>query len=468
VAYLVVTGNTPFALALLLAVPAITLVLRNPLSAVAIWLLVTPFLVATDGGAIRMIYWLVHRALPVVVVVNLVIGAKLGARGPRPKLRWPELAMAGYLVLTQLSILHTSETPLATTYHLYDRVLIPMCLYLIVRLAQPDARDLQRMLPVVIFLLLSQAAIGVLQWAAPDVLPGFWLERVGLRTIGSLGHPNVYGTTVLFAGLLLLHAGMSREPGDGRWRLLWLFPFSLIFVILTFSRASWLAGLVVIVALLSLYPGYMAKLAVVSILLGAALLMSGRIDEQVHMAQTRLRSAQSEESALSRLPVVAASLRMFGERPLLGWGYGNFDRYDEQFQSAVSDLVVPEKDHASHNLYLTLLAEQGFVGFFCYLAPVLWWLAATGRAVLVMPADGHINRQLVMCLWLVLVAHVVVNNYSNMRVVVGLGIWWLTLGMIASVVTRFATPAGGRTGGDRPAATAAGPRIRPASLVGQP
>jgi hypothetical protein len=85
-----------------------------------------------------------------------------------------------------------------------------------------------------------------------------------------------------------------------------------------------------------------------------------------------------------------------------------------------------------------------------------------------MPADGHINSRLVACLWLVLVSHVVVNNYSNMRVVVGLGIWWLALGTIASVVTRFTTPAGGNTRDDRPVATAAGPRIRPAILVGQP
>ena len=466
VAYLAADGKAPFALALLLAVPLMAFVLRHPLSAIPIWLFVTPFLMETDGGAVRLLFWLVHRALPVGVLINIVVGAKLGARGPLPKLRWPELAMAGYLLVTQLSILHTSEEVVVSTYHLYDRIFIPMCLYLIVRFTQPGARELRRLLPVVVFLLLSQAVIGVLQWAAPGVLPGAWLGRVGLRTIGSLGHANVYGTTMLFAGLLLLHAGMSREPQDGRWRFLALFPLSLVLVFMTYSRASWLAGLVVVVALFSLYPGYATKLAVVGILLSAALLASGRIDEQVRMAQNRFRSEQSEESALSRLPVVAASLRMFGDRPLLGWGYGNFDRFDDQFQGAVGGLVVPEKDHASHNLYLTLLAEQGVIGFLGYVVPFLWWLVATARAAPSMRTDGVINRQLVVCLWLVLVSHVVVNNYSNMRITVGLGIWWLTLGMIASIVTRSARPAGDRT--DDALTTGQQSVARPATLVGEP
>jgi hypothetical protein len=147
VAALVANDQAAIALGLLLAVPAATVVLRYPLAAVAVWLVVTPFLVATDGGAVRIVYWLVHRALPVVAVINIMIGAKLGERGPLPRLRWPELAMVSYLALTELSILYVAPDVMASTYHLYDRVFIPMCLYLIVRFVQPDERDLRHLLP---------------------------------------------------------------------------------------------------------------------------------------------------------------------------------------------------------------------------------------------------------------------------------------------------------------------------------
>src|SRR5690606_13992401 len=108
-------------------------------------------------------------------------------------------------------------------------------------------------LPFVFYLLISQAAFGILQWTAPHVLPDAWLGRVGTRTTGSLDHPNVYGITMLFVGLFTLYMGMSRPPGEGRWRLLWVFPVTLVFVFLTYSRAAWLAGLVVVLGLFAVY-----------------------------------------------------------------------------------------------------------------------------------------------------------------------------------------------------------------------
>jgi O-antigen ligase len=459
VAYLAASGHPEIALGLLLAVPVAAFVLRYPLSVIAIWLVVAPFLVATDGGAIRIVYWLVHRMLPVVALANIMIGAKLGNRGPLPRLHWPELAMFGYLVLSQVSILFTSSEVLATTYHLYDRVFIPMCLYLIVRFVQPDGRDLRRLLPIVVYLLLSQAAFGVLQWVAPEVLPDAWLGRLGTRTTGSLSHPNVYGTTMLFAGVVALHAKMTRSIWDRRWTMLVLFPASLVFVFLTYSRASWLAGLVVVLGLFTVYPRYITKIMLVTTVVALALVASGRIDQQIEMAQQRFRSDSSEESALSRLPVMAASVRMFRDRPLNGWGYGNFDYFDRQFQGAVGSLVVPDKDHASHNLYLTILAEQGFPGFLLYVCPAFWWLGSSRKTWRAMPIIGPVNRNLLVSLWLVLAAHVAVNNYANMRVVFGLGLWWLVLGMIATLITRY-RPTVAATAASRRSAAIAGTASR--------
>lgn len=436
VAYLVGSGYPHLALAMLLALPLANFVLRHPLSVIALWLIVVPFLVAADAGPIRLVYWLVHRALPVVAVINLLLAARF-MRRPLPRLGWPELMMFAYLALTQMSILYLSDDVMATTYHLYDRVFIPMCLYLIVRFAGADHRDLQRLIPIVVFIILSQTVFGILQWVAPHLLPSAWLGRLGTRTIGSLSHPNVYGTTMLLLGLLVLHVGMNHAARNRGRRLLWLFPVTLLMVFMTYSRASWLAGLVVALGLFAVYPRYITKLAVVVILASTALVASGRIDEQVQLARNRFLSEQSEESALSRLPVMVASMYMFADRPVVGWGYGNFDRYDQQFQQPVGNLVVPAKDHASHNLYLTLLAEQGIPGFLCYVGPALWWLARTRTAWRMMPAGGLVSRNLLTCLWLALAAHVVVNNYSNMRVVFGLGLWWAVLGLVASLVTRY-------------------------------
>jgi hypothetical protein len=43
--------------------------------------------------------------------------------------------------------------------------------------------------------------------------------------------------------------------------------------------------------------------------------------------------------------------------------------------------------------------------------------------------------------WLAILSHVVVNNFSNMRVVFGLGIWWMTLAFIATILSGANQPA---------------------------
>lgn len=439
VGYLVGAGLGLVAGVLLLALPLANWLLRRPAAAVALWLLITPFVVATDGGALRKVYWLSHRLLPVLALAIVVLAVVARINPERlPRLRWPEFAMAAYVVIGFLSVLHTSNDALATSYQLYDRVVVPMVLYLIVRLVQPDDSQLRRVVAVFVFLLLSQTLIGVLGWVAPDFLPSAWLGRVGTRTTGSLRHPNVYGTTVLIAGLFLLHFVLNRRSRSGRQPVLVMtFVLALVMAFMTYSRATWLAAIVVLLGVVVTYPRFGLRFLVIAGLTVLALLSSGLMAGQVEMAQNRFRSQDSEQSALSRLPVIHASLQMAQARPLIGWGYGNFDRFSPEFQGRVGNFIVPEREHASHNLYLTILAEQGVVGLFLYVGPVVYWLLASRAAWGRLPAHGLISRKLLMVLWLALASQVIVNNYSNMRVVYGLGLWWLILGMIASVVSRY-------------------------------
>ena len=127
---------------------------------------------------------------------------------------------------------------------------------------------------------------------------------------------------------------------------------------------------------------------------------------------------------------------MFEAKPAFGFGYENFNRYDYQYQKRVGDLVYPQKDHSSHNMYLTILAEQGFVGLALYLGPAFWWLGRTKSRWRSLPRSGLLSRKLVGLLWLSIAGHVIVNNFSRMQVPFGLGVYWLTLGFIAAVVSR--------------------------------
>lgn len=76
----------------------------------------------------------------------------------------------------------------------------------------------------------------------------------------------------------------------------------------------------------------------------------------------------SELSSDFRAYINRDGLRMFRERPLLGWGLGTFPVVYPQFRSFYTNFVVNE----AHNDYLQLLAEMGLLGF----AAMLWFVVA--------------------------------------------------------------------------------------------
>ena len=433
-AFLVTRDQAPIALALLAIIPGFVLFNRYPFGAVLLWLAIAQFIVEGEGGLERRVYWVIHRAMPLGVVVVMIVGSMLGTRKKLPRLGAAEFMIGGYIVASLLSVLYLSPTPEATFYHLFDRVIAPVGLYLVIRLAQIRENDLKRMLPVLWVIVAIQSFIGLVSWFAPGVLPNAWLGREGQRTIGSLGHPNVFGVTVLTCGALLFHAALTIPMSRGR-RFLALSGFlgSLGMAFFTFGRANWLAGIVLLLGLFAMYPRQLLRIGVATIPVLVLALASGLFATQVEQAQNRFLSDQSAESALSRLPVVYASLQMFEAKPLSGWGYSNFDLYDRQFQASIEGIVVPEKDHASHNLYLTIMAEQGTIGIVLYLGPAFVIGAGAFLRRRRLPPTGFVSQRLMGVLVLLLGVHFTVNNFANMRIVYGLGLWWVTLALLASV-----------------------------------
>lgn len=421
---------------LTLAVPAVLAFHRNPLLALGVWLALGPFVQEVQGGGSgRKMYWLFHRGLPVLILGLIVVARLAGMTRRKLPLGWVEYMMAGYLIASILSIQFTSPEVLATSYHLYDRVAIPMAVYLLVRWYPPGRRNLEAAVPIVAFLLAVQIGAGFLQWFAPDLVPRAWLGRAGSRTTGSLGHPNVYGVVALAAGAFLFHMGHTSERvRASRWVYSGAFAVSLGAAFLTLSRASWLAALMALTVMAFTHPAAVRRMVVAMVSVSVVVVLATPVEPMIERAIDRFYSDQSQQSALSRLPVMLASLRMFEAKPVAGWGFGNFDRYDREFQGRVGDLFVPDRDHASHNIYLTILAEQGLIGILLYLGPALVLLAKTPEAWRSLARDGPLGRKFLVVLWLTPAMHFVVNNFSNMKVPFGLGVYWLTLGLIAGIV----------------------------------
>jgi O-antigen ligase len=430
------------AIAVTVVLPIAAALYRRPIAVVVIWMLLAPLVMVVEGAGPRQMFWLVHRLLPLAALAATLLGPVLGRaarRLPRPGLI--ELCMVGYLVATLLSIAATSGDRFADAYVLYDRVAVAMVIFLVLRLNAPDDRTIERWFPVLVALVLTQAFFGVLSWLAPGLLPDPWLNRAGSRTTGSLRHPNVYGITLLFGAALAFHIGRAAPARSlRRMASVVVLLAGATMTFLTLSRAAWLAALIVLAGLLWLHPRALAKAAFAMVPVVLLVISTGVLGITGEGVSRRLYSDASEESALSRLPVVVASVRMFEARPITGWGYNRFDDYDQEFQEGITGLFVPTKDHASHNLYLTILAEQGLVGLSFYLGPalILAWRTARHRRYL---RERPRDRELVATAWLVVTAQFVVTMFSNLRIPFGFGVWWICLALVAVVLDRAQAPA---------------------------
>lgn len=439
-AYLVAAGEWHLVLPLLLSLPGLIILHRYPFLSIVIWFVLSPFLLHTTTGAERQIYWIIHRGLPPLTLGIIYFSSALKIRQrPLPSLGFPELLMAGYLVFGLFSILLQNSMPQATMYHFYDRVFSPMCLYIILRLTNPGEKEWRWLLPVLFFIVVSQTTVGVVSWVAPSVLPSKWLDKVGQRTTGTLVNPSIYTTALIFAGLLLLHGTLQMKQGWLRTGFTFVFVFCVFGILISLSRASWIAGIFVILGLVYLYPKFMLRFSLVAVIL-SLLLGSIILPIYIDRVRQRLYSQEAEGSALDRLPGYLAAYRMFQEKPLFGWGYGNFDLYDRQFTGRVLDFANDNKDHASHNWFLSFIAEQGVVGMALFYGPVLYWLVMSGRRWRQIANRGIWSRKLLIILWLIVLTEVIINMFMNMIIFFGHGIWWVVFGLIAILLTEKRIP----------------------------
>ncbi|HWQ16148.1 MAG TPA: O-antigen ligase family protein [Roseiflexaceae bacterium] len=451
---LITGGRLIFLVPLACAVPAAIVFLRYPLVAVFLWALVFPFVVENPAGSGRVVFTLIHRA-SVPAAFGLVVLADWLRVRRQPQVRFgrAELAMLCFLLLVIGNIVVlTAELPQIRQFiRFYDRLFVPFCMYWLIRLYAPGERDLRRLAWVAAFVVVTQVVIGLIGWFRPAMLPDYWLGRAGERTVGTLGNPAVFSTTLLFFGLIALRYAMQPRSWLAQSLLTAVFGLAYVGVAFSFSRGSWMGALLVLVGLLALYPRLIRRPAFIGIaLVGivSILLIPGLLD----YAERRL---QDQDTAQGRVLSTVTQLTMIQQRPAFGWGYDTYDLYDELFKQRVGDIAV-RQSQTSHNQFLLIGAELGLLGLALYLFPALWWLRLSARVWRRLPERGMVSRRTLAMLWLLLLHHVVVNNFMEMfhAYPFGTTIWWMALALIATMVDPYLRP--GDVGAPRWVTRAAG------------
>jgi len=433
VAALMTSENWVLLAPLVLALPAILLFIRYPLVAIMIWLLAFPFLVELQGAGPRYLYWILHRAM-IPVVLGLVVLTRGRSRHRQPvRFGLPELFMLFFLLYVVANILVLGKTRIPSLIHVYDRLFVPFCMYALVRLLAPSPADMLRLMPVAFVSLLVQCGVSFLSWFKPDVLPEYWLHPG--RTTGSLGSPAIYTGVLMFFTLLLLQYAVDSQK---RWLRSIVFLAVLLGffgVFFSFSRGSWVGGLLVLIGLIRLYPRTMLRAAVV---VAVVLVLAGSVflQQEFSWASQRL---ENQKTAEDRIIIFVAGASMAAARPLFGWGYDNYNSNVARFTQNVGDIYY-DKTHSSHNSTMTILAELGLVGFVLSVLPVALWLRRSLKIRRLMPQTGFAGWPFLALLWLCLLNLFAVSCFSDIVSTAnpaGLALFWMTLGFVGSLVDPY-------------------------------
>jgi O-antigen ligase len=202
----------------------------------------------------------------------------------------------------------------------------------------------------------------------------FWTPSVSTGVYGSYVDHNHYAglMEMLWPTLAVL---AFADSGRGGKRGLLLLGAALMAgsIPLSLSRGGMIAmgvqGLFLCVVfrrnrLRKLIYGTVAALAVAGVvLLAGSSAVFSRLDSLSHPLQSEVGGA--------RLAVTADTLRMFRDRPLLGFGLDTFSSVYPRYQSFTSSVFM----NAAHNDFAQLLSETGIVGF----GLMVWFLVLVYR-----------------------------------------------------------------------------------------
>jgi O-antigen ligase len=316
----------------------------------------------------------IDRVFLVGLVGAFVVQWRLGRTQPKPVTRadWLLTALVGVLAASLLTHDWRTSTPNAipVMQHLINGYLIPLVLYWIARQATLDKRSMTMIIAALGCFGVYLAATGLLEAAQqwPLVFPRYIADpKLGLhfgRARGPMVQSVSYG---LYLATCLLCMWLWRDQLARRWRVLAVLAMPAFVAALYFTktRSVWLGAATGVLIVLALTLQGRVRTAVLGSLVTAGLLLALLNMDAIMGLQREGTVQDTRRSASMRGSFAYVSWKMFLERPLFGFGFGQFPQAKLPYLSDRSvDLQLESiRPYAHHNTFLSILTETGLLGF---------------------------------------------------------------------------------------------------------
>jgi len=296
---------------------------------------------------------------------------------------------------------------------LFNFSIVPATLFMISRRLPYDQRSL-RMLWVVFLVVgsyLSFTGLCEHYHLSGLIFPKYILDSsVGIhfdRVRGPFVNSAVMGGVLIVIGVWILWHHFNVGKSWLTWAV--LFPI-LAAAYFTYTREVWLQFAASLLPM-TVLPNPLSKPSRFLVCLLLSLYFSG-IASKFSAYETSLfkgRTAQVDD----RINIYYASWRMFLERPLFGFGYGNFLKYSDDYFAELPGIELRGQQEGQHNTILGLMCETGIVGTLPYVLVYALFVRACFRRLRNPEVAGNLGGSLAFTQFSILAGALVGMQFSD-------------------------------------------------------
>lgn len=204
-------------------------------------------------------------------------------------------------------------------------------------------------------------------------------EDIATRVISTFGNPNVLGEYLLL--LIPIGAGyiLARPSAFNKFISLGVTALLSLCMVYTYSRGNWIGLMVAIALFFMFYDGRIVWLGVIAMFFAPMLLPQTVINRFMSVGDT------TDTSTSYRVYIWMGTISMLRDYWLCGVGLGS-----EAFNAiypyySYSGIVAPH----SHNLYLQIITENGFLGIVAFVAIIFTYYRMSISAIVKLRRNKH-------------------------------------------------------------------------------